>query len=59
MNKYMAPNGCSDQAIAIFVLLPLLPLCVLLILVLKAISKISYCVYWCYDFITEKAKEDE
>lgn len=57
--KYNAPNGCADQAIAIFVMMPLLPLYVFLILLLKAISKISYCVYWCYDFLSEKMSEYE
>lgn len=59
MSKYDTPEGCTSEALAIFVLLPILPLFALTALALYASRKISYWVYWCYDSITDKMTEDE
>ena len=57
--KYDTPEGCAEEALAIFFLLPLLPLFALICLAKYASRKISYWVYWCYDSITDKMTEDE
>ena len=54
MSKYNAPEGCAEEALAIFILLPLLPLFALIWLALYASRKISYWVYWCYASIIDK-----
>ena len=59
MSKYDTPEGCAEEALAIFVLLPILPLFILICLVMYASRKISYWVYWCYDSIADKMTEDE
>lgn len=59
MSKYDTPEGCAEEALAIFFLLPLLPLFALTALALYVSRKISYWVYWCYESITDKVTEDE
>ena len=59
MSKYNAPEGCAEEALAIFFLLPLLPLFALICLAKYASRKISYWVYWCYDSITDKMTKNE
>ena len=59
MNKYDTPEGCAEEALAVFVLLPLLPLFALMCLAIYASRKISYWVNWCYDSIIDKMIEDK